>query len=142
MTPIPLPTRRSIGATPNMTPIPLPTRRSIVENAAAREGDAAAAPEGDAAAHEGTGGPATVTTAGRLWVEGGTAPPAAAKRAALSRKPPSTLDALTRPAVSHGSLIGTISTSNASSPAGATAARAAGAKAAGAIGPELHADCH
>jgi len=98
-----------------------------------------------------------VTTAGKLWMEGGTAPPAAAKRAALSRKPPSTLDALTRegkirrqglltrPAVSHGSLIGTISTSNASSPAGAPAARAAeaeaagaeaaGAKAAGAIGP-------
>jgi hypothetical protein len=77
-------------------------------------------------------------------VEGGTAPPAAAKRAALSRKPPSTLDALTRegkirrqglltrPAVSNGSPIGNISTSNASSPAGAPAARAAGAEAAGA----------
>ena len=98
-----------------------------------------------------------VSTAGRLWVKGGTAPPAAVKRAALSRKPPSTLDALTRegkigrqgpahPAVSHVSSIGNISTPNTSSPAGAPAARAAGAeeaagaeatgaKAAGAIGP-------
>ena len=70
---------------------------------------------------ESASGPAALTTAGQLRVDGDTVPPAAAARAALSRESPWIFDALTREgkirlqgltrlAVSHRSSIGRIST--------------------------------